>query len=145
LYNLQTANKVRSAPVVSCQNLRGSLPFFVFFIFNLLFSRETSDVRTASSLASGMLLQYLTTCITCLVLTFTRSWALTLVNPLLTFFQAPCLSPHPSSHRSAVRLQQPPSSTVAPNFFRIHTPLLFFSIRPFPPTYVHLVSSKGHP
>jgi ATP-binding cassette subfamily B (MDR/TAP) protein 1 len=38
------------------------------------------------------LLQYLTTCITCLVLAFTRSWALTLVIlsavPLLTFVQA---------------------------------------------------------
>ena len=33
----------------------------------------------ASSLASGMLLQYLTTCIACLVLAFQRSWALTLV------------------------------------------------------------------
>jgi ATP-binding cassette subfamily B (MDR/TAP) protein 1 len=32
-----------------------------------------------SSLASGMLIQYLTTCITCLVLAFTRSYALTLV------------------------------------------------------------------
>ncbi|PPQ92085.1 hypothetical protein CVT25_008266 [Psilocybe cyanescens] len=43
------------------------------------FSRETDEVRMASSLASGMLIQYLTTCITCLVLAFTRSWALTLV------------------------------------------------------------------
>ena len=33
----------------------------------------------ATSLASGMLIQYLTTCLTCLVLAFTRSWALTLV------------------------------------------------------------------
>ena len=33
----------------------------------------------ASSLASGMLLQYLTTCIACLVLAFMRSWSLTLV------------------------------------------------------------------
>jgi ATP-binding cassette subfamily B (MDR/TAP) protein 1 len=39
-----------------------------------------------------MLLQYLTTCVTCLVLAFTRSWALTLVIlsavPLLAFVQA---------------------------------------------------------
>ena len=33
----------------------------------------------ASSLAFGMLLQYLTTCVACLVLAFVRSWALTLV------------------------------------------------------------------
>ncbi|KII91881.1 hypothetical protein PLICRDRAFT_104545 [Plicaturopsis crispa FD-325 SS-3] len=43
------------------------------------FARETDDVRMASSLASGMLLQYLTTCITCLALAFQRSWSLTLV------------------------------------------------------------------
>ncbi|KAF8891135.1 P-loop containing nucleoside triphosphate hydrolase protein [Gymnopilus junonius] len=43
------------------------------------FSKETDDVRMASSLASGMLVQYLTTCITCLILAFMRSWALTLV------------------------------------------------------------------
>lgn len=43
------------------------------------FTRETDDVRMATSLASGMLIQYLTTCLTCLVLAFTRSWALTLV------------------------------------------------------------------
>jgi ATP-binding cassette subfamily B (MDR/TAP) protein 1 len=50
------------------------------------------DARTTSSLAASMLLQYLTTCITCLVLTPTRSWSLTLVIlsavPLLTFVQA---------------------------------------------------------
>ncbi|TFK31897.1 ABC transporter type 1, transmembrane domain-containing protein, partial [Crucibulum laeve] len=43
------------------------------------FTRETDDVRMATSLASGMLLQYLTTCFTCLLLAFLRSWALTLV------------------------------------------------------------------
>ncbi|KAF9462182.1 P-loop containing nucleoside triphosphate hydrolase protein [Collybia nuda] len=43
------------------------------------FTRETDDVRMATSLASGMLIQYLTTCITCLILAFMRSWALTLV------------------------------------------------------------------
>ena len=46
----------------------------------------------ASSLASGMLLQYLTTCIACLVLAFMRSWSLTLVIlsavPILMFVQA---------------------------------------------------------
>lgn len=36
-------------------------------------------MREASSLASGRLVQYLTTCITCLALGFMRSWALTLV------------------------------------------------------------------
>ncbi|TFY75306.1 hypothetical protein EWM64_g8705, partial [Hericium alpestre] len=43
------------------------------------FARETDEVRMASSLASGMIVQYLTTCVACLVLGFMRSWALTLV------------------------------------------------------------------
>ncbi|KAH7926936.1 hypothetical protein BV22DRAFT_1194028 [Leucogyrophana mollusca] len=43
------------------------------------FARETDDVRAASSLAAGQLLQYLTTTITCLILAFTRSPLLTLV------------------------------------------------------------------
>lgn len=43
------------------------------------FSRETDDVRAASSLATGLLIQYLATCLTCLGLAFARSWALTLV------------------------------------------------------------------
>ncbi|KZP06900.1 hypothetical protein FIBSPDRAFT_902460 [Athelia psychrophila] len=43
------------------------------------FARETDDVRTASSLASGTLAQYLTTTLTCLALAFSCSWALTLV------------------------------------------------------------------
>jgi ATP-binding cassette subfamily B (MDR/TAP) protein 1 len=55
------------------------------------FSRETDDVRSASSLASGLLIQYLATCITCLGLAFARSWALTLVIlasvPILVFVQ----------------------------------------------------------
>jgi ATP-binding cassette subfamily B (MDR/TAP) protein 1 len=46
----------------------------------------------ASSLASGMLVQYITTCIVCLVLAFMRSWSLTLVIlsavPLLMLIQA---------------------------------------------------------
>ncbi|KAF8626632.1 hypothetical protein AX15_004779 [Amanita polypyramis BW_CC] len=59
--------------------------------FMAKFVRETDDVRMASSLASGMLVQYFTTSITCLVLAFTRSWALTLVIlsavPVLIFIQ----------------------------------------------------------
>nr|GAT53256.1 predicted protein [Mycena chlorophos] len=43
------------------------------------FARETDEVREASSLAAGRIIQYLTTCITCLVLGFARSWSLTLV------------------------------------------------------------------
>lgn len=45
----------------------------------------------ASSLAFGMLVQYLTTCVACLILAFIRSWALTLVIlsavPALMFVQ----------------------------------------------------------
>ncbi|CAK5264612.1 unnamed protein product [Mycena citricolor] len=43
------------------------------------FARETDEVREASSLAAGRLIQYLTTCIACLALGFMRSWSLTLV------------------------------------------------------------------
>ncbi|KIJ29925.1 hypothetical protein M422DRAFT_53957 [Sphaerobolus stellatus SS14] len=43
------------------------------------FSRETDDVRNASSLTAGMVIQHLVTLITCMVLAFIRSWALTLV------------------------------------------------------------------
>ncbi|KAN0136949.1 P-loop containing nucleoside triphosphate hydrolase protein [Lactarius tabidus] len=43
------------------------------------FASDTEEVRMASSLASGLLVQHLTTCITCLALGFYRSWALTLV------------------------------------------------------------------
>ncbi|KAH6901921.1 P-loop containing nucleoside triphosphate hydrolase protein [Coprinopsis sp. MPI-PUGE-AT-0042] len=43
------------------------------------FTRCTDDVRQASSLASGLLIQHLTTSLTCLVLAFVQSWALTLV------------------------------------------------------------------
>ncbi|KAJ6483529.1 P-loop containing nucleoside triphosphate hydrolase protein [Mycena vitilis] len=43
------------------------------------FTRETDEVREASSLAAGRLIQYITTCLTCLALGFMRSWALTLV------------------------------------------------------------------
>ncbi|KAF8996595.1 P-loop containing nucleoside triphosphate hydrolase protein [Cyathus striatus] len=55
------------------------------------FNRETDEVRTASSLASGNLLQHLTTTLTCLILAFTRSWSLTLIIlssiPLLALLQ----------------------------------------------------------
>jgi hypothetical protein len=53
--------------------------------------RQTDQVRMASSLASEMNVQYLTTCVTCLVLASLRSWALTLVIlsavPLLMIVQ----------------------------------------------------------
>ncbi|TFK31480.1 P-loop containing nucleoside triphosphate hydrolase protein [Crucibulum laeve] len=54
------------------------------------FTRETEDVRMETSLASGLLLQCLTACLTCL-LVFLRSWALTLVILL-----------HEKSHAGAV-------------------------------------------
>lgn len=53
---------------------------------------ETDDVRTASALTAGMIIQHLVTLITCLVLAFVRSWSLTLVIlstvPLVIFVQA---------------------------------------------------------
>lgn len=56
-----------------------------------LYYRETDDVRTASSLAAGMTIQYFTTTVTCLILAFTRSWSLTLVIlsavPIVMFIQ----------------------------------------------------------
>ncbi|KAJ7097851.1 P-loop containing nucleoside triphosphate hydrolase protein [Mycena belliarum] len=56
------------------------------------FTRDTDDVREASSLAAGRLVQYMTTCLTCLALGFMRSWALTLVIlsavPVLMVIQA---------------------------------------------------------
>ena len=56
------------------------------------FGRETDDVRMASSLASGAILQHLTTSITCLLLAFLRSFSLTLVIlatvPLLVLLQS---------------------------------------------------------
>ncbi|PCH37435.1 nucleoside triphosphate hydrolase protein [Wolfiporia cocos MD-104 SS10] len=56
------------------------------------FARETDEVRMASSLASGMIIQYLTTCVTCLGLAFSRSWSLTLIIlsavPVLMIIQA---------------------------------------------------------
>ena len=49
-------------------------------------------MRTATSLASGLFIQHLTTTIVCLALGFSRSWALTLVIlsavPVLTFIQS---------------------------------------------------------
>src|SRR3984957_2386175 len=53
---------------------------------------ETDDVRAASSLASGNVLQSLPTCLVCFLLAFSRSWSLTLVIlsavPLLMLIQA---------------------------------------------------------
>ncbi|KAF6757915.1 P-loop containing nucleoside triphosphate hydrolase protein [Ephemerocybe angulata] len=53
---------------------------------------DTDDVRNACSLASGLIVQHLTTTIASLILAFIRSWALTLVVlsavPLLMVIQA---------------------------------------------------------
>ncbi|KAK4049866.1 ATP-dependent permease [Microbotryomycetes sp. JL201] len=43
------------------------------------FTKDTDDVRIGSSQALGLVVQYLTTFIACLVLSFWRSWQLTLV------------------------------------------------------------------
>ncbi|KAM5532993.1 hypothetical protein V8D89_013335 [Ganoderma adspersum] len=55
------------------------------------FARETDEVRMASSLAMGMVVQYTTTFLTSLVLAFVWSWSLTLVIlsavPLLMIIQ----------------------------------------------------------
>nr|WCD39451.1 Ste6-1 [Ganoderma boninense] len=55
------------------------------------FARETDEVRMASSLAMGMVVQYATTFLTSLVLAFVWSWSLTLVIlsavPLLMIIQ----------------------------------------------------------
>ncbi|KAI0698978.1 P-loop containing nucleoside triphosphate hydrolase protein [Cerioporus squamosus] len=55
------------------------------------FARETDEVRAASSLAAGMVIQYTTTFLTSLVLAFVWSWSLTLVIlsavPLLMIIQ----------------------------------------------------------
>ncbi|KAK0463136.1 uncharacterized protein EV420DRAFT_1476873 [Desarmillaria tabescens] len=56
------------------------------------FTRETDEVRMASSLASGRIIQYTTTYDTCFVLAFSHSWALTLIIlasvPALVLVQA---------------------------------------------------------
>ncbi|KAJ7485153.1 P-loop containing nucleoside triphosphate hydrolase protein [Mycena galericulata] len=56
------------------------------------FTRETDEVRSASSLATGRIIEYLTTCITCLILAFSRSPSLPLVIlsavPILVIIQA---------------------------------------------------------
>src|SRR5882762_504966 len=69
--------------------------------------RETDDVRTATSLASGILIQYLTTTTPCLILASTRSYSLTLVTlsagPILILIQAlsyAFASPRLSTERS---------------------------------------------
>lgn len=65
---------------------------YMYLYSCLILCRETDDVRMATSLACGMLIQYLTTCIACLILAFLRSWALTLVIlsavPVLVLIQA---------------------------------------------------------
>ncbi|KAF7293241.1 p-loop containing nucleoside triphosphate hydrolase protein [Mycena chlorophos] len=43
------------------------------------FTKDTTDVRNASSLATGRVIEYLTTCIACLILAFSRSYSLTLI------------------------------------------------------------------
>lgn len=69
---------------------------WVHVLLDCLFTTDnpfsgTNDVRQASSLASGMLIQHITTTITCLALAFSRSWALTLVIlsavPILSIIQ----------------------------------------------------------
>lgn len=71
------------------------------------FTRETDEVRTATSLACGMFIQYLTTTVVCLALGFSRSWALTLVIlsavPVLTVIQTisqNLVAPHLGAERS---------------------------------------------
>jgi hypothetical protein len=60
----------------SWQNSHGQL----YSPMHSLTSRETDDVHVASSLTSGMLIQYLTICIAYFVLSFTCSQCLALVN-----------------------------------------------------------------
>jgi ATP-binding cassette, subfamily B (MDR/TAP), member 1 len=68
-----------------------SVVLFLCLSSNCFLSRETDDVRMASSLASGTCLQHLTTCVACLILAFTRTYSLTLVIlstfPLLVILQ----------------------------------------------------------
>jgi hypothetical protein len=58
--------------------------------------RETGDIRVASSLAAGMVLQYLAICITCLILAFFRSWMAVSLSLLFSLQPPPHL--HPSCH-----------------------------------------------
>ena len=66
-------------------------PFPFFLTSNESHFRETDDVRQATSLSSGYLLQYLTTTLACLILAFLRAPLLTLVIlsavPLLILIQ----------------------------------------------------------
>ena len=70
----------------------GSFPTFPNVFLDIKKSRETDDVRSASSLAAGLLLQHLTTTLVSLILAFHRSFSLTLIIlaslPLLTFLQS---------------------------------------------------------
>ncbi|KAG8877670.1 hypothetical protein FRB97_003197 [Tulasnella sp. 331] len=58
------------------------------------FSRETDDVRQATAINAGMLIQYATTFFACLILALIESWSLTLVIlasiPLMVFIQGLC-------------------------------------------------------
>ncbi|KAG9031180.1 hypothetical protein FRB95_003084 [Tulasnella sp. JGI-2019a] len=58
------------------------------------FSRDTDDVRQATAINAGMLIQYTTTFLACLILALVQSWSLTLVIlssiPLLVLVQGFC-------------------------------------------------------
>ncbi|KAF7295018.1 p-loop containing nucleoside triphosphate hydrolase protein [Mycena indigotica] len=43
------------------------------------FAKDANEVRAASSLATGRIIEYLTTCIACLILALSRSYSLTLI------------------------------------------------------------------
>ena len=86
-----TPQIIKQLPV-SWPNLpRMLLPFPYFLCIDSILS-ETDNVRAATSLAAGQLIQYLTTCLACLLLAVTHSWSLTLVIlsavPLLTIIQS---------------------------------------------------------
>ncbi|KAJ7285724.1 P-loop containing nucleoside triphosphate hydrolase protein [Mycena rebaudengoi] len=88
------------------------------------FTRETDDVREASSLATGRLVQYLTTCLACLGLGFSRSWALTLVilsavpilmiiQTLSQIFAGPLLNVERSTTATAATLVDRATSSIS--------------------------------
>lgn len=79
--------------VVSWQSFLGKLSFLIYYLLAIdTTASETDDVRTASALTAGMIIQHLVTLITCLILAFVRSWSLTLVIlstvPLVVVVQA---------------------------------------------------------
>ena len=80
------------ALVVSWRTLLGTSCLLQSHLHDIsLYARETDEVRMASSLAMGMVVQYTTTFLTSLVLAFVWSWSLTLVIlsavPLLMIIQ----------------------------------------------------------